>query len=764
MDSLDQNKVSADEQSAINEEQNTSVEETTAVETQTSEEVADQAAPAAEQPIAEEKKEETPVADKQLEEVSQEEETPAPAEEVKEEPIADEQPEEVIAQEAEEPVAEQVEPTPEPEAQEEPIADEQTEVVAQEEEVPVEEQPVVQPELEVQEEVIAATEEIAETAPETTELEVAGSEEEAVESPLQLLAALSRAELVAKLKEVVENNDNKNQKAEIDAIKQAFYKKQRQEKEAASQAKLAATEGEEPVAQTEEAAEEDVYETELKALIADYREKRDKANAEVEAEKLKNQAKREAIIEKLKEFVASPDTIHENIAAFRQLQQEWREIGPVPPTVSAHLFKTYNLYVENFYDLLKINNELRDYDFKKNLEKKTSLLDSAKNLAHEVEGNVVGAFRRLQQLHEEWAQIGPVAKDLREELWANFKEASGVINKKHQEFFENIKGQESGNLELKERLCKLVEEIDFETLKTFKDWEEKTQEVIGWQQEWKGIGFASRKMNITVYERFRAACDNFFEKKNEFFKEIKGELDKNLERKKSLVSRVENLKESTEWKEATQKIIDAQREWKEIGAVSRKYSDAVWKQFIAACDYFFEQKDKAFASIRAEEKENLAKKIEVIEKIETFEPTEANQTEAVAQLKAWIAEYNAVGFVPFKEKEKTFKRFRAACDKQFDALHVEAKNRHLSNFSANIENIASKDKNQLFKEREKLLRVYEKLGNEIQTSENNIGFFTQGNSKTANPMLAEMQFNIDKLKADRTLLLKKIQLIEKQLE
>jgi hypothetical protein len=578
----------------------------------------------------------------------------------------------------------------------------------------------------------------------------------------QQLLALTKAQLVEKLKTVVDDFENKDQKTDIDAIKQAFYKKLRAEKEAFLQkAEDVKDSVNENIAKAAEIVE-DTYETELKSLLATYREKRAEITAQLEAEKLRNQHQKEEIIEKIKAFTENADTIHEHMPEFRQLQQEWKEIGQVPATISNHLYKTYNLYVEKFYDLLKMNHELRDYDFKKNLEKKTSLLENAKNLANEVEDNVVGAFRKLQQLHDEWSQIGPVAKEQREELWAKFKEASSVINKKHADYFEEIKQKEAGNLELKERLCKLIEEIDYSTLKTFKNWEDKTQEVIGWQQEWKTIGFAARKANTAVYERFRTACDEFFAKKNEFFKEIKSEFDKNLEKKKSLVARVENLKDSTEWKEATQKIIEAQHEWKEIGAVSRKYSDAIWKQFIAACDYFFEQKDKAFAGIRAEEKENLAKKIAIIEKIENFEAS-ANQGESVAQLKALIAGYNEIGFVPFKDKEKTYKRFRAACDKQFDALHVDAANRRLNNFSANIESLATKDKNQLFKEREKLLRVYDRLGNEIQTSENNILFFTKGNSKKENPMVVEMQRSIDKQKAERDLILKKIQLIEKQL-
>ncbi|MDR3705084.1 MAG: DUF349 domain-containing protein [Paludibacteraceae bacterium] len=555
---------------------------------------------------------------------------------------------------------------------------------------------------------------------------------------------LSKAELIEKLREVVQRNDDGNQKAEVDLIKQLFYKKQKFEKDA--------QEG-------EENNTEDAEETTLKTLLNDFKEKRAKIVAQTEALKEKNLGQRQVIVDKIKLLLDSPETIHEHVTEFKQLQQEWKEIGHIPMANANHLFKSYNLYVENFYDLLKINNELRDYDFKKNLELKTVLCVAAEKLDEETD--VISAFHSLQKLHEDWAQTGPVAKDLREPIWQRFKAASTLINKKHQGYFESLKQQEEENLNHKTQICDTIEKIDYESLKTFKEWDSKTEEVIKLQQEWKTIGFTSRKMNVPIYERYRTACDTFFTRKSEFFKEIKEELTVNLEKKKGLIAKAESLKDSTDWKETTQKLIDLQKEWKTIGSIPRKQSDAIWSQFIAACDCFFEQKEKAFSSLKSEEKENLDKKIAIIEKIETFQRVE-DLSDSVANLKEIISEFNAVGHVPFKDKDKIYKRFRSACDTQFDALNVDAANRHIDAFAVSLESMAGKDKNKLFREREKLLKQFDRLKSEINTCENNIGFFSS-NSKKPNPMIVEMQRNIEKLKGEKDLLLKKIQLIEAQL-
>ena len=568
----------------------------------------------------------------------------------------------------------------------------------------------------------------------------------------QNYAELSKAELVEKLRSLLEHTDDDKLKFEVDSIKLQFYKKHKQEQEA----KSASPSEDEEATSTPEV---DVYEVELKALLNDFKDKRAKQNANAEAIKGKNLEHRQAIVDKIKTFLDKPETIHEHMAEFRKLQQEWREAGTIPASSASHLFKNYNLYVENFYDLLKMNNDLRDYDFKKNLELKTALCVAAEIL--DKESDAVVAFQKLQLMHEEWAHIGPVEKDLRDELWLRFKNASTLINKKHQGHFEAVKEQEEANLQQKVLICEALDTIDYDSLKTFKDWEEKTEELIKIQQAWKAIGFAPRKMNVKIYERYRTACDTFFAKKSDFYKVIKEELNTNLEKKKALVAQVEALKDDSNWKETTQKMIAIQKEWKAIGSVPRKQSDFVWKQFIAACDYFFEQKEKNFSSLKTVEHENLDKKNELILKIENFKRTE-DLSDSVAALKELVAEWNTIGHVPFKEKDKIYKRYREACDKQFEVLNVDAHNRHIDTFKVSKESMEGKDKNHLFRERDKMLRQFEALKSELLTCENNFGFFTS-NAKKPSPMILEMQKNIDKLKEEKDLLLKKIQLIEAQL-
>lgn len=575
----------------------------------------------------------------------------------------------------------------------------------------------------------------------TTE-EVAENTIITTETSSETTSQVSLADLVEQLRELLEKPEMESLKTEVDQIKQDFYKKLKQEADNRANA------DEDDQVDNEV---ENEYEIEFKALLNEYKEIRAKQNAELEAERNQNLQKREAIIEKIKAFIDNTDTVHEHVAEFKQLQQDWREVGQVPATHITDLFKTYNLYVENFYDLLKINNELRDYDFKKNLELKTELCEAAERL--DSEEDVVSAFHSLQKLHEEWAHIGPVARDLREPLWQRFKEASSTINKKHQAHFETIKEKEEENLKLKTALCEELEAIDYSQMNSFKDWNQKTEEIIQLQQKWKTIGFASRKMNVKIYERYRKACDVFFANKSEFYKEVKDEQQQNLDKKKALVEKAESLKNSTDWRNTTKKLVEIQKEWKTIGSVPRRHSDAVWKEFIAACDYFFEQKEKAFASQKEEEKVNLEKKIEIIEKIEKFHLLE-DLSKDVSALKELIAQFNDLGHVPFKDKDKIYKRFHAACDKQFDELNVDAHNRHIDAFTVSIESMVGKDKNKLFREREKLRKQFDRINNELITCENNIGFFTS-NSKKPNPMIVEMERNIKKLKDDKELLLKK---------
>ncbi len=556
-------------------------------------------------------------------------------------------------------------------------------------------------------------------------------------------ANLSREELVEQLRVLLEKEDDGSLKSSVDAIKQQFYKKLKEEQSQQKEDK--------PVI--------DEAEVDLKTLLNKFKEKRAKQQADEAAQKSKNLDLRNSIIEKIKAFIATPDTVHEHVTEFKQLQQDWRDAGSVSPANATVLFKNYNLSVENFYDLLKMNIELRDYDFKKNLELKTALCESAEKL-DEIK-DVIGAFHSLQKMHEEWTATGPVSRELREELWLRFKTASTIINKKHQAHFEALKGKEEENLKEKTQLCELIEAIDFDGITTFKDWEEKTEEVIKLQQDWKKIGFAPRKHNVKIYERYRNICDNFFAKKSEFYKEIKEGLNLNLDKKKALVEQAESLKESTDWKDTTQKMISIQKEWKAIGAVPRKQSDVVWKKFVTACDYFFEQKEKHFASQKGEEKDNLAKKKELIEQIANFEKTE-DLSKSVTALKELVGKWTEIGHVPFKEKDKIYKEFRAVCDKQFDALNVDARSRDIDTFEVSIASMKGQDKNRLFRERDRLLKKFEHLKSEILTCENNIGFFNP-NDKKPNPLIEMMQKNIDQLKSDSDILLKKIQMIEAQL-
>ncbi len=571
---------------------------------------------------------------------------------------------------------------------------------------------------------------------------------------LDSYATLSQTELIEKLKEIMNKAVAEIEKDEVDAIRQLFYKKHKADLEAEKKTFIE-NGGEE--ADFEPKVDEN--ETILKELLQKYREEKASHFDAIEKEKEENLAKKIAILDQLKAIAESGD-LGESLSLFRKLQQEWRAIGQIPQIKVNELWKTYNLYMERFYDLIKINNEMRDYDFKKNLEQKNNLCESAEKLTEEKD--VVAASRLLQKLHEEWRETGPVARELREELWNRFKNASTVINKKHQEFFAALKAQEEVNLGAKTTLCEQVEAIDLTTLKTYKEWEAKTTEIIGLQQQWKTIGFAPRKENIKIYERFRTACDQFFRKKSEFMKATKAELDVNCEKKKALCEKAESLKDSTDWKTTTQIMIDIQKEWKTIGPVQKKYSDMLWKRFVSACDYFFEQKEQLFSSKKTEEHTNLSLKKELIESIDTFVKKE-NVQESLAELKELIGKWNTIGHVPFKEKDKIFKAFKDAVNKQMDALNIDAINRKLISFKDNLEKIAEGEHpNQLYREREKLLRIYDNLKVEISTYENNMGFIS-AKSKKSDLIVQELENKIEKLKEERNLIEKKIKLIDESL-
>ena len=576
------------------------------------------------------------------------------------------------------------------------------------------------------------------------------AEEIVSEKPVEPVQKLTKEEILAKLKEVVADVENVA-KPEIDGLKQSFYKLHNAEQEAAR--KLFIENGgaaENFVPQT------DSVEEEFKNIMSVIKEKRSALTAELEKQKEMNLQVKLSIIEELKELVESPDDANKSYTEFKKLQQQWNEVKLVPQAKVNELWKNYQLYVEKFYDLLKLNNEFREYDFKKNLEIKTHLCEAAEKLADEED--VISAFHQLQKLHQEFRNTGPVAKELREDIWTRFKTASTAVNRRHQQHFEALKEKEQRNLDEKTVICEIVEAMEYDTFTTFQDWENKTQEIIALQAKWKTIGYAPQKMNVKIFERFRAACDEFFKRKAEFFKSIKESMAGNLEKKKALCEKAEALKESTDWKATADILSKLQKEWKTIGPVPKKYSDAVWKRFIAACDYFFEQKNKATSSQRSVEQENMVQKKAIIEKLNTIDAQETPEEDAGNTIRELMKEWNSIGHVPFKEKDKLYKQYHGVIDKLFDKLNLSASQKKLSNFKSSI----SKEGN-LYREREKLVRAYENMKNEIQTYENNLGFLTSS-SKKGSSLVTEMNRKVEKLKADLELILKKIEVIDQSMK
>lgn len=594
-----------------------------------------------------------------------------------------------------------------------------------------------------------------EVTPENTaaEVEVTETVEEATANAV---GKLSKEEILEKLTELV-NAAAEATRNEVESLKQAFYKIHRAEVEELKKAFLE-NEGEEK----DFVVPEDEDENKLKELLAVYKEKRAAILAEEDRVKAANYALKLQLIDQLKALTESQDDFNKLYNDFKDIQQRWKEVKAVPQEHANELWKNYQTYSERFYDIIKINNQFRDYDFKKNLEMKTALCETVEKL--QTEPDVVSAFHQLQKLHQQWREIGPVAKELREELWTRFKAASTVINKRHQEHFESLKSKEQENLTAKTAICEEIEGIDFDALKTFKDWEDKNKEVIALQEKWKTIGFAPKKSNVKIFERFRAACDVYFNKKSAFYKSIKEDMEKNLELKKALCEKAEALKDSTEWKSTTEKMIALQKEWKTIGSVARKHSDAVWKRFISACDYFFEQKNKNVSSQKSVEQTNLAAKKELIEKIKNLDETLAAE-DAMIELKAMMAEWNGIGHVPFKEKDKIYKEYHEAVDSQFDRLKVDQSDRKMQSFRSNLSDMAGgeRGKGKLYGEREKLMRMFERMKNELQTYENNIGFLSIS-SKGGGGLVKEMERKIEKLKDEMALIIKKIDAIDENLE
>ena len=615
--------------------------------------------------------------------------------------------------------------------------------------------PETTPENTAEEVVTNETPDAGVAAEETSEAEVKIDEVAAGEEAVATTGKLSKEVILEKLTGLVGAAADATRN-EVEALKQAYYKIHRSEVDELKKAFLTAG-GEEK----DFVAPEDETESKIKELLNVYKEKRAAILAEEERVKAANYALKLQLIDQLKALTESQEDFNKLYNDFKDIQQRWKEVKAVPQEHVSELWKNYQIYSEKFYDIIKINNQFRDYDFKKNLEMKTALCETVEKL--QTEPDVISAFHQLQKLHQQWREIGPVAKELREDLWSRFKAASTIINKRHQEHFEGLKAKEQENLEAKTAICEQIENIDFPALKSFKDWEEKNKEVIALQDKWKTIGFAPKKSNVKIFERFRAACDVYFNRKSEFYKNIKDEMEKNLELKKVLCEKAEALKDSTDWKSTTEKMIALQKEWKTIGSVARKHSDAVWKRFISACDYFFEQKNKNASSQKSVEQTNLAAKKALIEKINTID--EADHDEALAALKGYMTEWNTIGHVPFKEKDKIYKEYHEAVHKQFDRLKVDQNDRKMQTFRNSLSDMSNgeRGKGKLYGEREKLMRMYERMKNELQTYENNIGFLSIS-SKGGGGLLKEMERKIDKLKDEMALIIKKIDAIDENLE
>ena len=561
----------------------------------------------------------------------------------------------------------------------------------------------------------------------------------------------TKAEVVERIKEIA-HAEEIPQKDEVDYLKTVFYKLHFAEREADMKAYLDA--GGDPAAYQ---VKPDENENAFKAEMTIIKERRAKQFEEQEKLKQDNLKKKLDIIEKIKNMATSPEEANKSYQEFKQLQQEWKEIKMVPAENANELWRNYQLYVEQFYDLLKLNSEAREYDFKKNLEIKTKLCEAAEKLADE--DDVISAFHQLQELHQEYRESGPVAKELREGIWARFKAASTVINKKHQQHFEDIRAKEEDNLNKKTELCEKVEAIAKEENKTSADWENHTKQIIEIQTEWKTIGFAPQKMNVKIFERFRAACDDFFGRKSAYFTQMKKEFTENAEKKKALVEKAQALKDSTEWKATSDKLIALQKEWKTIGMVPKKYGDQLWNDFLAACNHFFEARNAANAGARNEEHANLEKKKAVVEKLKALLENPVDDTQA--EVRKLTEEYNSIGHVPYKEKDKIFNEYHEVLDKIFKELNISTARRRLNNFKINLKNVAKRGEDALDNERTRLQRRAEQMKQEIQTYENNLGFLN-ASSKKGNSLIDEMNRKVQKLKDDLELIKQKIKAIDSE--
>lgn len=592
---------------------------------------------------------------------------------------------------------------------------------------------------------------VAESAPqvETEEAEVPAEAAAEAEEEQPRKVYETKAEILERVREIA-HGDEAPQKDEVDYLKTAFYKLHVAEREAKLKAYIDGGGDPEQYQITPDEAEEA-----FKAEMGIIKEKRAKIFKEQEAEKQENLTKKLAIIDKIKTMITTPEEANKSYKEFQTLQQQWREIKNVPAEKANELWRNYQLYVEQFYDMLRLNSEARELDFKKNLEAKTRLCEIAEKLADEED--VISAFHQLQKLHQEYREIGPVAKEQREEIWNRFKAASTVINKRHQQHFEGIRAKEENNLVRKTALCEQVEAIAAAENKGSGDWEKHTKQIIDLQTEWKTIGFAPQKMNVKIFERFRAACDDFFGRKAEYFRTLKDTFKENADKKRALIEKAKALQDSTEWKSTGDKLIALQKEWKTIGMVPKKLGDQLWEEFLGACNKFFEARKAAGAGQHSEEYGNLSKKREVIEKLKAVaEEAGENIQEKVQQL---VEEYNAIGHVPFKEKDKVYEEYHAVLDKLYKDLNISVAKRRLSNFKQNLKQVAERGENALDNERARLFRQYETIKQEVQTYENNLGFLN-ASSKKGNSLIDEMNRKVQKLKDDMNLVREKIKAID----
>lgn len=563
--------------------------------------------------------------------------------------------------------------------------------------------------------------------------------------------SMSKQELLDALKEILAA-DNMEAHREVTAIKQAFFNIKSRENLEELNAFIEA--GNQPEAFS---STPDEVENEMKTLYSEFKERRAAFIAADEERRKENLAKKMEIIDKMKEIAGDIDNVNVKFPEFQQLQQDFKAIKDIPAPAETETWKTFQTVVEQFYDHLKMNKELRDLDFKKNLEAKRQLIESAKKLA--AAPDPVAAFRSLQGLHDEWRNLGPVAKDIRESLWEEFKEASTVVNKRHQEYFEKRKADEQANEEAKTALCEEVEAIDLTKINSFNAWGEATDKVIALQKKWREYGFASKKANTALYARFRKDCDAFFEAKTAYFQKVRDEFSANLEKKTALCEKAEALKGTDDIRQATAEIVKLQAEWKKIGSVPRKQSDAIWQRFTQACNYFFDERKKQNKERRHEENENLEKKRAIIAKLNEL-PKDGDRSEVIGKVKELQAEWNEIGFVPFKLKDKVFAEYREVCDALYGAYNSRESRARMDNFHARVNSLKG-DGQKIDRERDRLVRALDSRRNELQTIENNMGFFSVKSSQ-GNSMMKEMERKISRLKDDIKEIEQKIAVIDSE--